>query len=43
MESSEDDFDPLMRLYRPKPSQVAYEKAVGIQELMGVRPRSDMD
>lgn len=43
IEPSEDDFDSLMRLYRPEPSQVSYRDAVGIEELMGMRLRREPD
>lgn len=43
IESDEKDFEGINRLYRSEPSRVAYRDAVGIENIVGMRPRMDMD
>ena len=42
-QSSERNFDWVSQRYDSEPSRVAYTDAVGIENIMGMRPRTDMD
>ncbi|MBD3155216.1 MAG: hypothetical protein GF368_00995 [Candidatus Aenigmarchaeota archaeon] len=43
IESDERDFERLNQRYESEPSRVAYGDAVGIENIVGMHPRMDMD